>query len=42
SFRLPTKVDTKKVEAKVENGVLTVNIPKMEPKEEPKTTVEIK
>jgi HSP20 family protein len=39
---LPEDVDKTKIEAKVENGVLTVTLPKVVVKEEPKTSRQIK
>ncbi|MHC1592410.1 MAG: Hsp20/alpha crystallin family protein [Candidatus Helarchaeales archaeon] len=41
-FMLPQEVEADKVQAKLENGVLTVTIPKKAPVEEPKKVVEIK
>ena len=38
---LPEDVDKKKIGAKVEHGVLTVNLPKIEVKEEPKVSQQI-
>ncbi len=38
AFTLPEDVDKEKITAKVADGVLTVELPKIEPKEEPKTT----
>lgn len=37
AFSLPEDVDKEKISAKVADGVLTVELPKVEPKEEPKT-----
>ena len=39
---LPDDVDKTKIEAKVEHGVLTVTLPKIVVKEEPKTSRQIK
>jgi HSP20 family protein len=41
---LPDTVDRDKIDAKAENGILTINIPKREEKELPKVdrTIEIK
>ena len=41
SYTLPEDADREKIAAKVENGVLTVNIPKLAPKEEEKATKNI-
>ena len=41
SYTLPEDADREKISAKVENGVLTVNIPKLAPKEEAKATKNI-
>ncbi len=41
SYTLPEDADREKISAKVENGVLEVNIPKLAPKEEVKTTKNI-
>ena len=41
SYTLPEDADREKIAAKVENGVLTVNIPKLAPKEEAKATKNI-
>ena len=38
AFTLPEDVDKEKITAKVADGVLTVELPKIEPKEEPKAT----
>lgn len=38
---LPEDVDKTKIEAKVENGVLTITLPKIVEKEEPKTSRQI-
>ncbi len=44
SYTLPDNVDKENIAAKVENGVLTISIPKLTPKEEAKTQrmIEIK
>lgn len=44
SYTLPEDADREKISAKVENGVLEVEIPKLAPKEEAKTTktIEVK
>lgn len=44
AYTLPDNVDKENVAAKVENGVLTISIPKLAPKEEAKTQrmIEIK
>ena len=44
SYTLPDNVDKENIAAKVENGVLTISIPKLAPKEEAKTQrmIEIK
>lgn len=42
SFALPSEIDADHIEAKLENGILNVHMPKIEPKEEPKTKVEVK
>jgi HSP20 family protein len=41
---LPDTVDREKISAKAENGILTIDIPKREVKDEPKIekTIEIK
>ena len=41
SFTLPSHVDSENIEAKYEDGILSVHIPKKQPEEEPKTKVEI-
>ncbi len=41
AFTLPEDVDKEKITAKVADGVLTVELPKIEPKEEPKATKSI-
>ena len=42
SFRLPPDADEAKVEAELKDGVLTVRVPKSEPKAAAATTVKIK
>jgi len=42
SFRLPPDADEKKVDAGLKDGVLTISVPKSEPRSKAATTVKIK
>lgn len=42
SIRLPEKIDPKKIDAKYENGVVSIDIPKLEPEKEETINVELK
>ena len=41
SFQLPSMIDTEKIEARYDNGILTLTIPKLEPEKPKERDIEI-